>query len=394
MANAELSNALRDFPNRVINVGMEERPALFANVSAVLTNPGINSAIIRGICKVIGTTLTKYKDPSSQQLVRRLISDLAKEHHDITFEYMLSVLKTLTLKELPLAPVQKSSKSSVIALSWIALLLKNGNAESNIYKTEKRRLFEYQSLLYQMTLLASQQRVTDAARKVLYELWEDDNIFSDTVQTLLQLDPNSNVTILIMLMVQYENQLNQATTVLKNNKDQIIEYFVKSMILSKTKPQKAFIVACYPFLKTITDSEFELHIYPPLQRNLLRSPENTLESLGLIIDAININCSRYGTQIGKILIQNLYSKDEVARRESLESLKTLSQKCSDEDVIKVLLEQIFSILSGSDGKINVVEYRLNLLQLSLLMLFWLNSVLQAYTHINTHRHDSDGNVCC
>ncbi|XP_030380689.1 uncharacterized protein LOC115628660 isoform X3 [Scaptodrosophila lebanonensis] len=40
MANAELSNALRDFPNRVINVGMEERPALFANVSAVLTNPG------------------------------------------------------------------------------------------------------------------------------------------------------------------------------------------------------------------------------------------------------------------------------------------------------------------------------------------------------------------
>lgn len=36
----QLSKALRDLPNRVLNVGVEERHVLFQNVSAVLSNPG------------------------------------------------------------------------------------------------------------------------------------------------------------------------------------------------------------------------------------------------------------------------------------------------------------------------------------------------------------------
>jgi len=112
----------------------------------------------------------------------------------------------------------------------------------------------------------------------------------------------------------------------------------------------------------LTESEFDSYIYPPLQRSILRSPENTLESIGLIFNMLNFDCSRYARKVGNVLIQNLYSKGDIARRESLESLKLLSTKCSDWLIVKELLEHIFSVLNGSDGKINVIEYRLNILQ--------------------------------
>lgn len=38
----QLSKALKDLPNRVLNVSVEERVELFKDVSDVLTNPGWN----------------------------------------------------------------------------------------------------------------------------------------------------------------------------------------------------------------------------------------------------------------------------------------------------------------------------------------------------------------
>ncbi|EDW83946.2 uncharacterized protein Dwil_GK13410 [Drosophila willistoni] len=361
MADGQLANALRDLPNRVLNVPVEERSTLFQNVCAVLTNPGINSSIVRGICKVIGTTIAKYKDPPSQLLVRKLISELVKVHHDLTIEHMLNVFKTLLFKEFPSTSPQKSSKPACVALGWIALIIKQSDADSNIFKTEKQRFIEYQSLLYQIALTAPNPRITEAATKILFELWDNNCVFDDTLDILFRMEPNSNVAIMLMMMIRFESKSTESA-ILKTHKNKISDIFVKSMISSKSKPHKSFIICCEPFLASLVESEFDSQIYPPLQRAILRSPENTLESVGVIVDIVNVDCSRYANQIGKILIQNLYSKGDAARRESLESLKSLARKCSDVLVVKELLQRIFSVLNGSDGKINVVEYRINLIQ--------------------------------
>lgn len=322
---------------------------------------GINSAIIRGICKVLGTTISKYKDPPSQLLVRKLICDLIAAHHDLTIEHMLSVFKTLLVKELPLAPAHKSCKYSVVALGWVCLLLKNTNRDSNIYKTEKFRLIEYQSLLYQTTLLGQNARVTETATKLIYDLWDDNQVFDETLAALFQMDATSNVTVMMMSMIRFEEEHN-SSKILSIHKIKIVEYFVKSMILCKSKPEKCLITACRPLLTKLDETEFNTLIYNDLQKSILRSPENTLQSVGLIFQLIDIDCSRYAAQIGTVLIKKLCSKGEDDRRESLESLKSLSQKCSDSNAIKDMLKLIFSILNGSEGKINVVEYRIFLLQ--------------------------------
>ncbi|XP_026840478.1 eIF-2-alpha kinase activator GCN1 [Drosophila persimilis] len=362
MVDTQLSSALRDLPNRVLNVHVEERQQLFQNVSAVLKNPGINSTIIRGICKVIATTINKYKDLQSQLIVRSLVADLVTIHHDLTVEHMLNVFKTLLFKEFNTVSPQKSCKPAVVALGWIAVILKLANRQSNIYKTEKARLIEYQTLLYQMTLLGPHQRFVDASTKIIFDLWLDSSTtYDETLATIFQMELNTNATIMIMVMIKFEAKSSKSI-ILRSHTEKIVEYFVKSMISCKYKPDKSFILACRPLLESLAESEFDFHIYPPLKRSILRSPENTLESIGLIFDMVNIDCSRYACEIGKVLIKNLYSKGDNTRRESLESLKLLSQKCSDAIIIKELLEEIFSVLNGADGKINVVEYRLNLIQ--------------------------------
>ncbi|XP_052855214.1 eIF-2-alpha kinase activator GCN1 isoform X1 [Drosophila gunungcola] len=361
MVDEQLSGALRDLPGRVLNVPVEERELVFRNVSSVLRNPGINSTIIRGICKVIGTTITKYKDLASQRVVRDLIVDLTTIHHDLTIEHMLNVFKTLLFKEFAGVSPQKSSKSAVIALGWISLIQKIADRDSNIFKSEKKKLIEYQSLFYQITLLSSNQRITDARKKIMYELWDNTSIFYETLDIIFQIEATSNVTIMIMVMIQFESNSNK-TFILQKYTEKISEYFVKSMVSCKYKPDKSFIAACRPLLESLTEKEFDSYIYPALQRAILRSPENTLESIGLTFNMLNFDCSRYAQKIGKVLIKNLYSKGDIARRESLESLKLISTKCSDWVIIKDLLSHIFSVLNGSDGKINVIEYRLNILQ--------------------------------
>ncbi|XP_041565720.1 eIF-2-alpha kinase activator GCN1 isoform X2 [Drosophila elegans] len=361
MVDEQLSGALRDLPGRVLNVPVEERELVFRNVSSVLRNPGINSTIIRGICKVIGTTITKYKDLASQRVVRDLIVDLTTIHHDLTIEHMLNVFKTLLFKEFAGVSPQKSSKSAVIALGWISLIQKIADRDSNIFKTEKKKLIEYQSLFYQITLLSSNQRITDARTKIMYELWDNTSIFYETLDIIFQIEATSNVTIMIMVMIQFESKSNK-TFILQKYTEKISEYFVKSMVSCKYKPDRSFIAACRPLLESLTEKEFDSYIYPALQRAILRSPENTLESIGLTFNMLNFDCSRYAQKIGKVLIKNLYSKGDIARRESLESLKLISTKCSDWVIVKDLLSHIFSVLNGSDGKINVIEYRLNILQ--------------------------------
>ncbi|KAH8289080.1 hypothetical protein KR054_012411, partial [Drosophila jambulina] len=357
----QLSNALRDLPGRALSVPVEERHVLFRNVSAVLPNPGITSAIIRGICKVIATTITKYKDPPSQRIVRELIVDLLNVHHDLTIEHMLNVFKAILFKEFAGVSPQKACKSALIALGWICLIVKSANRHSNIYKTEKKRLIEYQSLLFQITLLSSYQRIADSRTKILYELWENIKIFNETLEIIFQMEATTNTTVILMTMVQFESK-NDKSLILKEYKKKLSEYFVKSMISCKYKPDKALIKACRPLLESLTESEFDSFIYPPLQRSILRSPENTLESIGLIFDLVNFDCSPYAHKMGHVLIKNLYSNADTARHESLESLKLISMKCSDWIIVKELLEHIFSVLNGSDGKINVIEYRLNILQ--------------------------------
>lgn len=320
---------------------------------------GVTSSIIRTICKVVAITLTKYKDPFSQNLVRGLILSLLKHHADWALENFNAVFKVLINKELPNAPPNKASEAAIIALNWAIILTTNYKGESS----EFSKLLEYEMGLYQIGLSSGDEKTTEKsyeAVKVLFSKVE--NAEKTYFEKVLSMEPASGVILFLIAYVKYSMETNVNGELFKKNKSKLLEHFIKGLISVKSKPNSYHITACRLLLKNLEKDEFKTTILPGMSRAMLRSPEVILKAVGAVVNELELDLSDCSMEMGKTLIQNLYSKDDTARMEAVESLKCLANKCNDAVAIEALIKQTFAVLNGSDGKITVAEYRINLLQ--------------------------------
>ncbi|XP_059612340.1 stalled ribosome sensor GCN1 [Phlebotomus argentipes] len=362
MADSELAKALKDLPNRVINVGVEERKPLIDNVITILSNPGINTTVVKGICRVIGTTLTKYRDPPSQALIRSLIVALVQQHNDWTLEHFNGVFKTLLTKDLAAAPAIKASQAAVIALTWSNLLAIHRNVDSDVTQKEFPKLVEHQSQLYQLALSVGNPKLSQKAYELFETCWQRDDLVVEYFELLAKMEAAPNVILLIAAAICFCESNRPEEDLLTRHKAKVLEHFIKGLISVKTKPNVHYFTLCQTILQSITKEEFQTLILPALQRAMLRSPEIILQGVGAIVKEVDVDMSDFAMDMGKTLIQNLYSKNDVTRQEAADSLKYLSEKCENAETIEKLLKHIFGVWNGSDGKITVVEYRINVLQ--------------------------------
>ncbi|KAL9698248.1 hypothetical protein quinque_001689 [Culex quinquefasciatus] len=363
MADAELAKALKDLPNRVLNVPVEERPELFRNVTAVLPNPGINATIVRGICKVIGTTLTKYKDPASQALVRDLIVALLQNHADLAYEHFNNVLKALVTKDLVAAPPLKGAQAAVLALGWANLVALHGDRETAVGKKEFPKLIENQAALYQLSLTSGIQKISDKAYSFVREFFaKKEDLEKVYFEKLIAAEPSSAVILFLSAILTYCKTEFDNLTLLEQNKAKLLDHVVKGLITVKTKPHASDIRGSAIVLAAITKDDFKATVLPALQRSMLRSPEVILRAVGAIVSEIPVDISDFAYDLGKTLVANLASKDETTRQEAVESLKQIAMKCAGVKAIEALLKEVFAVFNGSGGKITVVELRINLLQ--------------------------------
>ena len=330
----------------------------FKNVTIL----GINATIVRGICKVIGTTLTKYKDAPSQNLVRNLIVSLVQHHPDATFEHLNNVFKSLIAKDLATQSM-KTSQAAVIALGWSLLVATNIKLESDVAKCEFQKLIEYQCSFYQLGVSSGNIKVSEKCDQLINNFLKQNAELVDLYfEKLLQLEPSAGAIMLLSLILVHRVKEHNDNSSLEKNKTKLLDLFIKALVTVKVKPNAVFIPNCKIILNSITVEEFKAHIFSPLQRSMLRSPEVVLQGVGAIVHELNIDLSDFAIDLGKLLVQNLYTKDDCGRAEAVESLREVSMKCSSSVAIEILVKHLFDVFNGSDGKITVAEYRINVLQ--------------------------------
>lgn len=305
-------------------------------------------------------TLTKFKDAVSQSLVKNLILLMLKTHEAVTIESFNVVFKALLQKELPSAPVLKASQAAVIALSW-SVVISTHNRSTAV--AELRKLFEAQVALYMIAVSNGTQRQLDQTAYAVRELFtktdDSDKIYFERP---LEMETSTGNLLIMMAYAKFAADRNQ--DVVTPNKAKLIDHFIKSLVTVKVKPNARHFTLGKVLLQKVTMDEFKTAILPALSRAMLRSPEIILKGVGAIVQELQLELSDCSMELGKTLIQNLYSKDDTARVEAVESLKILASKCSDAKAIEALVNQTFSVLNGSDGKITVAEYRINILQVS------------------------------
>lgn len=315
---------------------------------------------------MIGTTLTKYKDPISQNLVRALISSLVQQHPELTIEHLNTVLKALLAKDLATNSL-KTSQAAVIALGWSIIVAGNVSTSSNtVVQSEQPKLVAVQAELYQLALASPNAKVAEKATQIITQFWQqhkgsDELYFKQLIST----ESNSSVIIFLSTILSHRfDHHDQNLALLHEHKAALLEHFIKGLVTVKVKPREQFIPACRVLLTSISHDEFKTSVQSALQRAMLRSPEIVLQAVGAIVQQLQIDVSEFAEDLGKPLIQNLYTKDDVARSEAVYSLTEIAKRCSSAKVVESLLKQIFAVLNGSDGKITVTEYRINVLQVS------------------------------
>lgn len=58
----------------------------------------------------------------------------------------------------------------------------------------------------------------------------------------------------------------------------VLEVYIKSVLMSKTKPQQHILDKSIPLLRHVSHSEFKELLLPTVQKTMLRSPENAIQS--------------------------------------------------------------------------------------------------------------------
>ncbi|KAF5292015.1 hypothetical protein FQA39_LY14132 [Lamprigera yunnana] len=358
--NERFMKALKDLPLRLQTSNVKGRQNVIENVIDVLEHPGITENVIKGICRTIQLTLPRYYDSSSQLFVKKLISALIKHHPKWAIKCLLLILGDIVSNYKNLVITPNIAKTALVALNWSCIVtVKGWKDNENIIKAEVLPLINIQAILFTCIKSAGVVQYSFKAYNKLHNSWV---VVPDLamlyLNTINQCEPLYFVPVFSSALIKHYSNPD----LLKECVDKNLEIFIKTLVSCKIKPLKSIIKACYPLLKMVNHEQFKGVLLPALLKAMLRNPEIIIECVGLVISGLTIDLSAYASEIGKGLITNLHSKDDLARKESVAACKLLAQQCSDSGALEVLVKQVFAVFHGSDGKLTVLEQKLSILE--------------------------------
>ncbi|KAG8223949.1 hypothetical protein J437_LFUL003757 [Ladona fulva] len=364
MAESELSKALKDLPIRLQTSRKKERRIVFEKVVAVLKNPGVNENVIKGLCKVLQIALQRYRDSTSQSIVKAYIAALVVHHGEWTIKYMTSMLSDVAAAHKNIIPTKNTAQTGLYALGWSCLLIQHGfKKHFETSKVEFQRLIEVQAILLLIVVAAEDSLRSRKAYQILSSTWHSvpgsENVCGDIV--VGGSEPSTHNAILGAYLIRYLAS-EKKTDLINKYKAPLISAVAKVTIGSKVKPPPYVIRECESLLRHISHEEFSETLLSALQKAMLRSPEVALESVGILLSKLSLDLSRYAINLGRIIIANLHSKDDLTRDEAAEACRCLALQCSDAGNVEELLQHVFAVFHGSEGKLTVATHKISVLQ--------------------------------
>uniref|UniRef100_A0A8C7BAM2 GCN1 activator of EIF2AK4 n=1 Tax=Neovison vison TaxID=452646 RepID=A0A8C7BAM2_NEOVI len=247
-------------------------------------------------------------------------------------------------------PGKSSGSAALLALSWTCLLVRivfpsRAKRQGDIWN----KLVEVQCLLLLEVLGGSHRHAVDGAVKKLSKLWkENPGLVEQYLSAILSLEPNQNYAGMLGLLVQFCTT-HKELDVVNQHKSALLDFYMKNILMSKVKPQKYLLDNCAPLLRYMSHAEFKDLILPTIQKSLLRSPENVIETISSLLASVTLDLSQYALDIVKGLASQLKSNSPRLMDEAVLALQNLARQCSDSAATEALTRHLFAILGGEQG---------------------------------------------
>uniref|UniRef100_A0A8U7NTN0 GCN1 activator of EIF2AK4 n=1 Tax=Corvus moneduloides TaxID=1196302 RepID=A0A8U7NTN0_CORMO len=359
---SEISDTLKRFAVKVTTASVKERREILSELGKCVSGKDLPEGAVKGLCKLFCLTLHRYRDAASRRALQLALQQLAESQPEATAKNLLHSLQSSGIGSKAGVPSKSSGSAALLALSWTCLLVRTVFPTPDKRQGETwKKLVEVQCLLLLEVLGGSHKQAVDGAVKKLNRLWkENQDLVDQYLYVILGLEPNQNYAAMLGLVVQFCTAQKEMD-IIKRYKSALLDFYLKTILMNKTKPQKHVLDSCSPLVRYVSHAEFKDSVLPTLQKSLLRSPENVIETISFLLVSVNLDLSQYAVDIVKGLASHLKSNSVQLMDEAVVALKNLARQCSDPSAVELLGRHLFAILGGSEGKLTVVAQKMSVL---------------------------------
>ncbi|XP_035021502.1 eIF-2-alpha kinase activator GCN1 [Hippoglossus stenolepis] len=361
-ADTQVSDALKRFAVKVTTASLKERKEIFGELKRCIQGKELPEPAIKGLCKLFCLTPHRYRDAASRRELLSIIGQLADSQPDILVTSLLHCLLNSGVISKGGEPSKSSGSAAFIGLSWTILLVPTvfsapEKREGPIWK----KMVEVQSLLVAEVVGGAKTIAQKSSLKHLSQLWkENPGLVDQYISTLLSLDQSPTTLAMLGVCVEFCTAQKDKATIEKH-KSALLDLYVKSVLMSKTKPQQHILDKCGSFLRHVSHSEFKEQLLPILQKTMLRSPENAIETISCLLSSVTLDLSQYAMDIGKAIASQLKANNAQLMEEAVQAMHNLAKQCSDPTAVQEIVTHLFKILGGSEGKLTVVAQKMSVL---------------------------------
>ncbi|KAM3961855.1 lethal (3) 80Fj [Aphomia sociella] len=364
MADSEVLKRLKDIPFKIQTASLKGRREVLEEIQDVLSTPGITEPAVRFVCRVVASTLHRYRDSTSQSYVKNLLTYLATNHREWTLRNFLPVLLDISEQLKNTATSKSICQSGLYALRWSTVVVQSSLTAAEEDAVDYNSLVLSQANLLAVVTAYGDKRKNDKAYSMLHTSWCA--IGKQKLDKWLEVlvaqaaDSGPHVCVAHSALCRHYNQLGDETTI-SQHKTKILESFTKSLISVKCRPNSNYIKGCWDLLHLLDRGEVHEKLLPALHKAMLRSPETIIQAVGEVIANLDVDLDGIAVDIGKSLIGNLHSKDAWVRGEALAALGRLAQRCSQPTAAQALLNHAFAEYNGAGGKLTSSEDKIAVL---------------------------------
>ncbi|XP_057801902.1 protein ILITYHIA-like [Salvia miltiorrhiza] len=333
--------------SRRVQIFRHRIPAILDNLDSLQVTAEFVSVLV----DLIFQTLSIYDDHGSRKAVDEVI--------------IKALTKDLFMKSFAATLVQAMERHSKFQsltggyrlLKWSCILLIHSQF-ATLSKNGLSRVAQAQALVLHM-VMQGPFGVRRACRKTCFHLFtKSPNIYKAYMEELKDgRIPYKDSPELLYLMLDYANSYPSSFDKLK---DLFLDLYVKSVLNAREKPTKGLSEAFLPLFTHMPHEDFKNTILPSSLKMLKRNPELVLESVGVLLQSVNLDLSKYVFEILPVVLTQARHADEGRRLVALSIVRCLSQKSSSPDAIEAMFTAIKAIMGGSEGRLTFPYQRVGM----------------------------------
>uniref|UniRef100_A0A8C7V0B9 GCN1 activator of EIF2AK4 n=1 Tax=Oncorhynchus mykiss TaxID=8022 RepID=A0A8C7V0B9_ONCMY len=341
---------------------VRERKEVLGELKQCISGKELPETAIKGLCKLFCLTPHRYRDAASRRALLSVIGLLAESQPEILATSLLHCLLNSGVISKNGAPSKSTGSAAFTGLAWTCLLVRSvfsapEKREGPIWK----KLVEVQSLLLAEVVGGAQAPALRSTLKNLSNMWKKNPGLADQyISTILSLEQNPSSLALLGVCLDFCTTHKDMATVEKH-KSAVLDLYMKAVLMSKTRPHQHILDKSGSLLRHVSHSEFKMLLLPALQKAMLRSPENAMQTVSCLLASVTLDLSQYAMYIGKGIASQLKANNPQLMEQAVQAMQNLAKQCSDPSAVQDVVTHLFSILGGSEGKLTAFGQKMSVL---------------------------------